>query len=210
MLRATQGVSASGTRSYTVNIHAAPTISNLTVTQWTQGKSGFTGTITIANGTPLYAIVGRPTGLPPGLTAILSGNTILFTGTPSAAGKFNGGTTIKDSADAQVTKTFTIRINPSLTFMPATLPPYIPGRFYAQTIVTAGGTGSRRVSYTLSRPLPRGLTISPSPTTGAITISGTNSATTSVTITMTVTDSIGAQTTMTYQFAPRVGGSGNP
>src|SRR5262249_42845286 len=57
-LQATQSVSVGGIRTYTVNIHAAATISNLTVTQWTRGQSGFTGTMTIAKGTAPYAIVG--------------------------------------------------------------------------------------------------------------------------------------------------------
>jgi hypothetical protein len=110
-LQASQGTSASGTRTYTVNIHAVPTISNLTVTQWIVGQSGFTGTMTIANGTPQCIIVGKPTGVPPGLTAVLSGNTISFTGTPSKAGTFKGKITIRDLAGDLVTKTFAIKIN---------------------------------------------------------------------------------------------------
>jgi hypothetical protein len=202
-IRATQGTFASGKRTYTVNIHAAPTISNLTVTQWTKGKSGFTGTMTIANGTPQYAVVGRPTGVPPGLTAVLSANTISFTGTPSAAGTFHGSITIRDLAGAQVTKTFTIKINAAPTFAPSKLGLYHPGKFYSQTITTAGGTGKRTVSYTLSGPLPTDLNISPpSPTMGAVIIHGKTTASTSVTLTMTVTDSIGAQTTVTYTLVP--------
>jgi hypothetical protein len=42
----------------------------------------------------------------------------------------------------------------------------------------------------------------PSPTTGAITLSGTTRAPASVTHTLTVTDSIGVQTTMSYTLAP--------
>ena len=170
-----------------------PTISNLTVTQWTQGKSGYADTMTIGNDTSPYIVVGKPTGVPPGLTAVLSGDTIRVKGTPSAAGTFKGSITIEDPSGVLITKTFTIKINPPLSFLPATLALYTPGKFYSQTIATAGGTGVRTVSYTLSGPLPAGLTISPpSPTTGAITISGTTSALTSVTLTLTVIDSIGA------------------
>ena len=114
--RRTKGTTASGTRTYTVNINAAPTIGDLTVTQWTMRTSGFTGTMTIAAGTPTFAIVGGPKGLPPGMTAVLSGNTIRFTGTPTKAGTFDGSITIRDSAGAQVTKKFTIKINPALNF----------------------------------------------------------------------------------------------
>jgi hypothetical protein len=110
-LQASQGASAVGTRSYTLNIHAVPIISNLTVTQWIVGQSGFTGTMTIGNGTPQYILVGKPTGVPPGMTAVLSGNTISFTGTPGKAGTFKGKITIRDLAGDQVIKIFTIKIN---------------------------------------------------------------------------------------------------
>ena len=52
------------------------------------------------------------------MAAVLSGNTIRFTGTPTAPGTFNGRITIKDSAGVQITKKFTIKINPALTFTP--------------------------------------------------------------------------------------------
>jgi hypothetical protein len=178
----------------------------LTVTEWTRGKPGFSSTMTIAKGAQPLVMVGRPTCVPPGLTVVLlSGNTLSFTGTPSAAGTFNGRITLKDIHGVLITGAFTININPAPTFTPATLAPYQSGKFYSQTITAAGGTGTRMVSYTLSGPLPTGLTISPpSPTTGAITISGTTKATTSVTLTLTVTDSIGAQRTITYKLAPPV------
>jgi hypothetical protein len=180
-------------------------ISNLTVTAWTKGKAGFTGTMTISGGVPPHAIFGTPTGVPTGLKLQLSGTTLRFTGTPTAAGVFHGSVTIKDSAGVTATKKFTITINPALAFTPATLASYIPGKAYSQTITTAGGTGTRTVSYTLSGPLPAGLHISPpSPTTGAITIYGTSSAATSVTITLTAIDSLGAQTTIIYKLTPLV------
>ena len=51
-IAATKGTTASGARTYTVSINAALTISDLAVTQWTTRTSGFTGTMTIAGGTP--------------------------------------------------------------------------------------------------------------------------------------------------------------
>src|SRR5207237_912261 len=78
------GVVASGT--FDIKINAAPAIGALTKTQWTQGKSGFSGTMTISDGTPSFSIVGTATGLPTGLAAVLSGNIISFAGTPTVAG----------------------------------------------------------------------------------------------------------------------------
>jgi hypothetical protein len=134
------------------------------------------------------------------MTAVVTGNTIRFKGTPIAPTTFKGSITIKDLAGAQVTKKFTIKINPALTFTPPQqVLVYVPGKSYSQTFKTSGGTGVRTVSYELSEPLPTGLIISPpSPTTGAITISGKTSVKTKVKITMTVTDEVGAQTTITY------------
>jgi hypothetical protein len=198
-IQATQSAFASGSRNYTVNVNAPPTVSVLSVTQWTNGKSGFTGTMTINNGTSPLSIVGVPTGLPTGMTLQLVGNTLSFTGTPSVAGVFNGSVTIMDLAGAQATQNFSITINPAMTFAPASLPGYTAGHAYSQTITTAGGTGTRTVQYALSGPLPVGLSISPpSPTTGAITISGTPTSITTITITVMVTDAVGAQTVSTY------------
>src|SRR5262249_58170314 len=100
-ITATQSAFASGTRAYTVNINSAPTVSNLTVTEWTKGQSGFTGTMTVNNGTTPHTLSAQ-SGLPTGLTAVLSGTTISFTGTPTATGTFaSGSVTITDAAGAQ-------------------------------------------------------------------------------------------------------------
>ena len=144
--------------------------------------------MTISNGTPQFAVVGKPFGAPPGMGAVLSGNTIHFTGTPTKAGTFHGSITITDSAGTEVTKNYTIIINAALSFTPPQqLLTYLPGKSYSQTFKTTGGTGARTITYELSGLLPSGLTISPpSPATGAITISGKTSVKTKVKITMTV------------------------
>ena len=156
--------------------------------------------MTISSGTPLYAVVGKPVGAPPGMGAVLSGNTIHFTGTPSKSGTFHGTIVITDSAGFQITKKYTIVISAALAFSPSqSVLIYLPGKSYSQTFKTTGGTGARIVSYVLSGPLPAGLTISPpSPATGNITISGKTSVKTKVKITMTVTDDIGANNHHVY------------
>src|SRR5262249_28336709 len=148
-------------KTFSITINALPTIGNLSFGQWTMGKSGFTGTMAIINGTVPHAITAQ-SGLPTGLTAIVSGATIKFTGTPTVVGVFHGSVTIKDLAGAAATKTFQITINPALTFAPAALPGYTINQAYSQTITTAGGTGARVVTYTLSGPIPSGLSITPS------------------------------------------------
>jgi hypothetical protein len=192
-LKATQSAFASGSRTYTVVINPAPTVSNLTTTAWTQGQPGFTGTLTVTGGTPAHSIFGSPTGVPPGLTAILTGNTISFTGTPTTAGTFNGSITIRDSAGATVTKTFTITINPAISFTPAALPNYTVGQPYSQVISTTGGTGTKTLSVVGT--LPTGLFFDPA--TGSL--SGTLMAPSAgILITFKAVDSVGATTTIMY------------
>ena len=87
----------------------------------------------------------------------------------------------------------------AIVLTPPSLPVYTLNAFYTQTITASGGAGTVTLSYTLSGPLPHGLTISPpSPTTGAITISGTPTVVGSVKLTVTATDGEGDTTTIVY------------
>lgn len=198
-IQASDGAIATGERTYTVGIKPTPVIGAISRIQWTKGHVGYNGSMALGRGIGGFQIVGKPTGLPPGLTAVISGNKITFTGKPTTVGTFAGRITIEDAAGAQASRSFTIKINPTLSFTRLKLTGYYAGKSYSQSINTAGGTGTRTVSYTLSAPLPKGLKISPpSPATGAITISGKTNVKTKITITMTVTDSVGAQLTKTY------------
>ena len=195
----TAGATASGT--YTITINAAPTISNLTTPAWTKGKSGFTGTMTISNGTPPHIIVGTPTGVPTGMNLQLVGNTLSFTGTPTAVGVFNGTVTIMDTAGAQVVKNFTITINPPVAFTLAALPSYTVGTAYPAKNLkqTTGGTGAITFQYALSGALPGGMTL----VNGVL--SGTPTTAKTITITVTATDSVGSVTVKVYTLTGTLG-----
>ena len=86
-------------QSCSLTINAAPTIGSLTVTQWTTGLAGFAGLSTISGGTAPFSIAGA-TGLPAGLTATLTGNTIGLTGKPTTAATYAASVTIDDAAGA--------------------------------------------------------------------------------------------------------------
>lgn len=92
-------------------VNAPLSLGNLSQTAWTQGRSGFAGTLAITGGTASYSLVGTPSGLPTGLTAVINGSTIRFNGTPTKTGTFNGSIHIKDAAGDRATKTFTLTIN---------------------------------------------------------------------------------------------------
>jgi hypothetical protein len=110
-------------------IYAQPIITNLTTNSGVLGSAGFTGTMTISNGTAPY-ILKSQSGIPTGLTAVLTGTSIHFTGTPTASGIFNGSVTIEDSVGTSAIKTFTITINsaPTITGNPASVTYVRPGQ----------------------------------------------------------------------------------
>ena len=124
----TDAAGAIATETYAIAINAPPTIGNPATTAWTKGTSGFTGTMTIGNGTPLFAIDGNPTGLPKGMSPVVVGNTLGFTGSPTTAGVYNGKVTIEDAAGATAVKSFTIKINPLINISTKSLPAYIVGQ----------------------------------------------------------------------------------
>jgi hypothetical protein len=199
------GTKIESTTDYSITINAAPTIGNLTTTAWTQGKSGFKGTMTISNGTPTFAIQGTPTGLPRGMSLQLSGTTLSFTGTPTAAGVYKGSVTIVDSAGATAQKSFTITINKPISFNLGALPSYIINEAYSETVTTAGGTGAVRLIVTLSHPLPAGLKLIYSAGQHSFVIAGKPTVQETITITVLAIDSVGAEAEITYTLMGGLG-----
>src|ERR1700682_4550589 len=65
----------------------------------------------ISNGTSPFTITSQ-SGLPTGLTAVVNGTTISFTGTPTVTGTFpSASITIQDLAGASASGSFSITIN---------------------------------------------------------------------------------------------------
>jgi hypothetical protein len=156
-----------------VTINSALGLGALSVTSWTVNTSGFPGAISISGGTSPY-IVFAQTGLPPGLTAVLSGSNVAFTGTPTLAGVFSSGSvTVHDNAGGSATQTFSITINsasasaPAITSAPSTtFSVGQPGNF----TVTASGSPTPSISD--GPPLPPGVTFTDNGN-GTATLAGT-------------------------------------
>ncbi|HZZ79365.1 MAG TPA: putative Ig domain-containing protein [Gemmataceae bacterium] len=184
-------IGAKVTKTFTITINAQPTIGNITTTQWTAGKTGFTGTLAINAGTTPHLITAQ-SGLPTGLTATIVGTSIHFTGTPTAAGTFNASITIQDAAGATVTKTFTIVINPPVIIVTPSVPASSMGRLYSTKLTATGGTGAVTFKITAGS-LPPGYILNANGT-----ISGLSRGIGTFTFTVTATDSIGASVTKTY------------
>ncbi len=197
-LTATDTVSTSITGESTVTVNAAITISTITRSRWTVGEPNFPGTLTITGGTGTYTITSQ-SGLPTGLTAVVSGSTISFTGTPTSAQDFTTGSiTVKDSAGATATQTFGIDIVTAPTLGALSQTQWTANNAgYSGTIAVNNGT----TPFTLGTVtgLPTGLTATLSGST--ITIAGTPTvAGTFSNISVTVTDAAGATVTQTYSI----------
>jgi streptogramin lyase len=186
------GIGASTTKTFSITVNAAPTVGNLTMAQWTKGQAGFTGAITVAAGTGPFTIAGV-SGLPTGMTALITGRTIHFVGTPTLAQSFaTGSITVQDAAGATVTKTFSITINPPVQITTISYPTTAMARLYVANVQSTGGTGT--ITYALTAgSLPPGIRLS---STGAIT--GLSRGFGSFTFTITATDVTGATFSKRY------------
>jgi hypothetical protein len=199
------GATASGT--FSIIINAAPTLGSLSVTQWTVNQSGYTGAIPVSDGTGPF-VVSDQANLPAGLTAIVTGTNVTFTGTSTSVGTFNDmQLTVQDTAGATTSGTFAITINPAPTLGSLSVPQWTVNQSgYGDTISVTGGTGAFS-NLTVSG-LPDGLTAALSGNT--ITVSGTPTATgTFNNINVSVTDAAGATASGTYTItinaAPTLG-----
>lgn len=181
------------TRTFSITINAVPTIGSLTATQWTVGKSGFSGALAIVNGTTPHAIIAQ-SGLPAGLTAVIVGTTIEFMGTPTVAGTYSCSVTIQDAAGATASKSFSITINPPVQIATAGIASSLMGRLYSAKLLDTGGTGAVTFKVTKGS-LPPGYSLS---STGAIV--GLSRGIGTFTFTVTATDAVGASVSKTYSL----------
>src|SRR5262249_34316388 len=89
----------------------SPVLGPLSSTAWTVNQPGYIGTIAITSGTAPYNSL-TATGLPPGLSAALSGSTITLSGTPTVTGTYGNVTIgIRDANGNSASRTFSITIN---------------------------------------------------------------------------------------------------
>ena len=164
------GSKATGSDTLIINA-TAMTLGSLSPTQWTQNEPGYDGVIAIGGGSGTYDNP-QVTGLPTGLSASLSGNTIMITGTPTQSGTFSLTVSVEDSNGSKATgsETLTIAAAPALTLgnlSPTQWTQNEPG--YLGMILVSGGTGNYGNLQVTG--LPAGLSAALSGST--ITISGT-------------------------------------
>ena len=182
------------TRAYTLKICPVLSITPATLADGTVG-SLYSQTLTASNGTGPYSYAVTVGTLPAGLT--LSGAVI--SGTPTTS---NGsGTSITITAtDANLcssSKVYTLKICPTMSITPASMPAATVGTLYAQTVNATGGASPYTYTIT-SGTLPAWVTLNAS--TGVLT--GTPNNTASATFTVTATDANFCTWPRTYTITP--------
>jgi sugar lactone lactonase YvrE len=175
-------------RTFTITINPAPTPGALSVSQWTRGQAGFSGTIPVSGGTGPLTVAAQA-NLPPGLSATTVGSLVTFTGTPTTTGTYsNVQVTVQDAAGALSTATYSITINAAPTLGSASNTLWTANQTGVSTIPVSGGTAPYS-NLTVTGLMP-GLTATLSG--GTITISGAPPYAGFFTAHVSVKDSAGA------------------
>ena len=192
---ATDNTGEQASQTYTLTINPAPSLGSLSQTKWTVNQPGYNGTIAVSGGTGPYSGLSV-SGLPSGLTASLSGGTVPISGEPKQTGTFNNvHVAVKDVTGAQVTSTYTLIINNSMSLGALSLTTWkVNQAGQTGTIAISGGTTA--YSNLGATGLPPGLVATLSGST--ITLNGTPTSVGTYTVQVTVQDSTGATVTKTY------------
>jgi hypothetical protein len=89
----------------------------LSPTEWHVNVAGYPGAIPIIGGSAPYSQL-RVTGLPTGLTAAVSGQTITIQGTPTQAGTFDIAVALTDQSGTTASGNYTLTVDPDPVFGP--------------------------------------------------------------------------------------------
>ncbi|MFC5625528.1 beta strand repeat-containing protein, partial [Algoriphagus winogradskyi] len=159
------GVNATGTITVTPNQTVAAASSAPTLCVNSPLAASITHATTNATG------IGAPTGLPAGVTASWSANTITIVGTPSVSGTFNYSIPVQGCLSSGVNATGTITVTPNQTVAAASSAPTLCVNSPLATSITHATTNATGIGAPTG--LPTGVTASWSANT--ITILGTPS-----------------------------------
>ena len=177
------------TKSYTLTVHAAPSISTASPLPVGELSAAYSATLAGAAGTTPYSWLA--TGLPAGLTISSTG---VIAGTPAGtAGTSTVAVTLTDAAGATVSKNLSLTVNNAPNISTSTLPSGEKSLAYSATVAATSGTTPYSWSAT---GLPAGLSIA----SGTGVISGTPTASGTSTVGVTLTDAAGGTDTQSLSL----------
>ena len=113
-ITATDTVGATGTQAYAVIINPAVTVSPATLPNWAANKTGYSQTVTSANGTGARTLSISAGAIPTGMT--FTAATGVLDGTPTTPGTFNFTVTATDTVGATGAQAYTVIIHPPVTY----------------------------------------------------------------------------------------------
>ncbi|MFN0106645.1 MAG: putative Ig domain-containing protein [Bryobacteraceae bacterium] len=190
--QATDAQSQTGSRSYSMQVLTALSVSPATLPNGTVGIAYNQAlTATGAVGAVTWAVASGT--LPAGLT--LGAATGSISGTPTAAGSFVFAVQATDSQGQTGSRSYSVTASGILSIAPATLPNGTVGSAYSQTLTAAGAEGAVTWSVTAGA-LPAGLTL------GAATglLAGTPSAAGTFAFTVMAADPLGQTGARAYSI----------
>lgn len=179
------GISLPANKQLTITIHPALNITTATLPAGAVGVS-YSANLAATGGSGGPRTWSVSPALPTGLT--LNPTTGAITGTPTAANSTSRNFTVNDGVVPQASQSILLTIHPVLQIPTSTLPAGAVGVSYAGATLAATGGNGGPYSWSVSPPLPGGLTLNPS--TGAIT--GTPTVASSLSHSFTVNDGISA------------------
>jgi hypothetical protein len=185
---ATDTAGATDSKTYTLTIDAAVSVTTGSLPNWTVNRA-YSQTIATSGGTGALTFAVSSGSLPAGLTLSSAG---VVSGTPTATGTSTFTVNATDSVGSSASQSYTVTVNAAPSISTASLPSWTINRAYSQTIATSNGTGPFTFAVS-SGALPAGLTLS-----GAGVVSGTPTAAGTATFTVTATDAAGATASQSY------------
>jgi len=196
-IQATDSTGAKASKTFTLTIVSAPTISTGSTLPSAEIGVPYSQSLTAVGGTPPYTWSVIASALPPGLTLSASGG---IGGTPGTAGDFPFTVQVTDSNSVTATKGFSVTITARVSIAtPATLNGGSVAASYSQTLTASGGLPPYTWSL-VSGALPGGLMLS----TGGV-ISGSPVGAGTFTFTARVTDSGGATASQQFTITTSTG-----
>ena len=205
-VKVTDADGVSATKSLTITVNPAPSISTTTLNTATEGQVGYSSTVAATGGTGAYTWSISSGTLPSGLT--IGASTGIISGTWERSAISQTFTVrVTDANGVAATKSLTLKVNAAPSISPASLPNVTAGGTYpTQNLSVTGGTGPRHLVH-FGR--VAAVVADPNPSTGQLTSTAENGPG-PFTFTVQATDTNGVSATRAYTITVNAAPSISP